>query len=90
MIQKTPYLKILPILLLLFILPSNLFALASDDITPLVGEDYFLKVHQELQNADESIYIKMYLMRLESDDFTLRSEERRVGKECRSRWSPYH
>ena len=24
-----------------------------------------------------------------SDDLT-RSEERRVGKECRSRWSPYH
>ena len=23
-------------------------------------------------------------------DFGLRSEERRVGKECRSRWSPYH
>ena len=23
-------------------------------------------------------------------DFRLRSEERRVGKECRSRWSPYH
>src|SRR2546426_2062430 len=22
--------------------------------------------------------------------FTSRSEERRVGKECRSRWSPYH
>ena len=22
--------------------------------------------------------------------FTDRSEERRVGKECRSRWSPYH
>src|SRR2546426_9661868 len=22
--------------------------------------------------------------------FVLRSEERRVGKECRSRWSPYH
>ena len=22
--------------------------------------------------------------------FSLRSEERRVGKECRSRWSPYH
>ena len=22
--------------------------------------------------------------------FTMRSEERRVGKECRSRWSPYH
>src|SRR5687767_15892855 len=23
-------------------------------------------------------------------DFILRSEERRVGKECRSRWWPYH
>ena len=23
-------------------------------------------------------------------DFEIRSEERRVGKECRSRWSPYH
>ena len=23
-------------------------------------------------------------------DFAGRSEERRVGKECRSRWSPYH
>ena len=23
-------------------------------------------------------------------DEKLRSEERRVGKECRSRWSPYH
>ena len=22
--------------------------------------------------------------------FFLRSEERRVGKECRSRWAPYH
>ena len=22
--------------------------------------------------------------------FGIRSEERRVGKECRSRWSPYH
>ena len=23
-------------------------------------------------------------------DWLIRSEERRVGKECRSRWSPYH
>src|SRR3712207_9354464 len=28
-----------------------------------------------------------YPRRLEDDS---RSEERRVGKECRSRWSPYH
>ena len=25
-----------------------------------------------------------------TDFSTTRSEERRVGKECRSRWSPYH
>ena len=25
-----------------------------------------------------------------SFSFSVRSEERRVGKECRSRWSPYH
>ena len=24
------------------------------------------------------------------EDLSMRSEERRVGKECRSRWSPYH
>ena len=30
-----------------------------------------------------------YPMRAEQV-MTMRSEERRVGKECRSRWSPYH
>ena len=27
---------------------------------------------------------------LQGVDLDVRSEERRVGKECRSRWSPYH
>ena len=26
----------------------------------------------------------------QSEQIAIRSEERRVGKECRSRWSPYH
>ena|SRR5256885_14987755 len=30
------------------------------------------------------------LFGLASDFLQKRSEERRVGKECRSRWSPYH
>src|ERR1043166_9998705 len=30
------------------------------------------------------------LPRIESHYAPARSEERRVGKECRSRWSPYH
>ena len=25
-----------------------------------------------------------------AEKLNIRSEERRVGKECRSRWSPYH
>ena len=25
-----------------------------------------------------------------NENLIMRSEERRVGKECRSRWSPYH
>ena len=28
--------------------------------------------------------------RREYEEQSARSEERRVGKECRSRWSPYH
>src|SRR5256886_15589575 len=31
-----------------------------------------------------------HLLFFSSDRATTRSEERRVGKECRSRWSPYH
>ena len=27
---------------------------------------------------------------MDGDEKAIRSEERRVGKECRSRWSPYH
>src|SRR5256886_16704843 len=30
------------------------------------------------------------IIRAEDIDMGQRSEERRVGKECRSRWSPYH
>src|SRR3712207_9248795 len=32
-------------------------------------------------------FLSMYLLLI---FFVYRSEERRVGKECRSRWSPYH
>ena len=44
-----------------------------------------------MQEGD--VQIKGYPVRLALDVllcFTARSEERRVGKECRSRWSPYH
>ena len=41
----------------------------------------------ELPRSSESPY---WLTPSETPAAGLRSEERRVGKECRSRWSPYH
>ena len=37
-------------------------------------------------------YVPMYGVQIAFRDYNPvgRSEERRVGKECRSRWSPYH
>ena len=32
----------------------------------------------------------MFIMDYSDEKGWYRSEERRVGKECRSRWSPYH
>ena len=43
------------------------------------------KVHAYLD-----IYKKEAYARAKEVQKGIRSEERRVGKECRSRWSPYH
>ena len=43
-------------------------------------ESFGLETYSPYQNADLTDF----------DIFDSRSEERRVGKECRSRWSPYH
>ena len=37
-----------------------------------------------------SVIIVKLLHNIRSNQVEIRSEERRVGKECRSRWSPYH
>ena len=67
----------------------------TTDTEALVAETYFYDVPDTLGAVS-----KLYL--LDADDaevgflpsgaweLTGRSEERRVGKECRSRWSPYH
>ena len=64
--------------------------LAEDD------EDMRKFLVKALQNAGYDVVsfsngLEAY-ERLKEEPFTLllRSEERRVGKECRSRWSPYH
>ena len=48
----------------------------------------------EIYNSDFDYQLKKDLSPITSADKLshniIRSEERRVGKECRSRWSPYH
>ena len=47
------------------------------------GEDFVKYYFENVYDENNTIII-------EENDEVLRSEERRVGKECRSRWSPYH
>ena len=48
---------------------------SRSDITPGLRVSIVLKKDQRTGKLTEG---------------TVRSEERRVGKECRSRWAPYH
>ena len=43
-----------------------------------------------LEPSDDSKVRKQHLQYMARLQIDYRSEERRVGKECRSRWSPYH
>src|SRR3712207_9407240 len=45
---------------------------------------YVKKNYEEAKADLFSVFMDVAIQRLQ------RSEERRVGKECRSRWSPYH
>ena len=42
---------------------------------------------RDVEKIEEEIEHRKLVIRKEAIE---RSEERRVGKECRSRWSPYH
>ena len=47
-----------------------------------------ISIYYDGFNDLDSLLIRVEELFLNED--LLRSEERRVGKECRSRWSPYH
>ena len=62
------------------------------------GNDVTAFVRSENRTVAENVVVKDIMDLTPKDlvgfdavvDALLRSEERRVGKECRSRWSPYH
>src|SRR5437016_7890540 len=63
-----------------------------------IFEGNWIYLAHESQLANNNDYLTMFMGRqpiIVSRDRTgqlhaVRSEERRIGKECRSRWSPYH
>src|SRR5574337_965147 len=48
----------------------------------------FSKVYEQHANSNQEPTEEYFVWR--NKGYQDRSEERRVGKECRSRWSPYH
>ena len=63
---------------------ENFAALAPSYFT--LTSNWFVRAYDHYKDIDKFIII-IYLINL---NLIYRSEERRVGKECRSRWSPYH
>ena len=49
-----------------------------------------LELTCKLLNLSLSTFIRRAIHNVKIEKTIIRSEERRVGKECRSRWSPYH
>src|SRR5688572_31768618 len=54
------------------------------------GEPTLTTEHEIRSLAVAAFHRQMIERAAESIETVKRSEERRVGKECRSRWSPYH
>ena len=58
-----------------------------------VEQDKYVRLFAEFENYKRRTSkerLELYKTAGKEVLTSLRSEERRVGKECRSRWSPYH
>ena len=62
----------------------GLLARARKLLEILIRDQQLIELKNEIQEKVKQEIDK------QQRDYYLRSEERRVGKECRSRWSPYH
>ena len=59
-------------------------------IANLLPADTALFIHMPDAEKNRDAWHRTNLYQLYREPALQRSEERRVGKECRSRWSPYH
>ena len=63
------------------------FVISNTDVNKCPGGTFPEYAFIGRSNVGKSSLINMLTGR---KGLAMRSEERRVGKECRSRWSPYH
>ena len=52
--------------------------------------ELLVRLFKDIMEIEGKCLVTEEFKNLSYNDFHVRSEERRVGKECRSRWSPYH
>ena len=62
----------------------------NDQFHPPMQLSTQLKFNNKFNAVHKPKYLSTYVRWLYQNHVEVRSEERRVGKECRSRWSPYH
>ena len=62
----------------------------KQEITEEQVKEYQMLLAQWMQLPKDALEILNEDMPWRIREWLYRSEERRVGKECRSRWSPYH
>ena len=65
---------------------------SDDEIKDFTSRFDHILIHLDIDVLDAGLFHSTYFANKElvRDGSHRRSEERRVGKECRSRWSPYH
>src|SRR2546427_232440 len=83
-INMVPFIDVMLVLLIIFMVTAPMLTPGSINV-PSAGK----AARTPPKRADVMID-KDGGIRIKAGSTDKRSEERRVGKECRSRWSPYH
>ena len=83
--NKDKRLLLICIVVILGLMGCNIYLQYENDKLTKEKDNVKEEVSDNTTNAKEVYYDCSF-----TKTYRVRSEERRVGKECRSRWSPYH